>query len=112
MRVWLAVFLGLSVIAAVGWSSTDVMSIANPRIRRVQTSQGDSSIAGQFQTSASGWLWNYTEVYLHNGVKFRKLSEREKQAVANGDKNVQTTIIPTAQHDFRGVIGDVDRAVR
>ncbi len=112
MKSWFAVFLAMSLMAAIGWSTNDVSPIANPKIRRIQTNQGDSSLVGQFQTSASGWLWNYTEVYLHNGVKFRKLSEAEKREVEQGNiQKVQTTIIPTAEKDFRGVFGDVDRAV-
>lgn len=112
MRTWLAPFLGISLMAAIGWSSTDVSPITNPRIRRVQTPDGDSSLSGQFQTSASGYLWSYTEVYLHNGIKLRRMTEREKISQGlNDGNNHGTTIIPSANRDFRGVFGDVERAV-
>lgn len=112
MKPWHAAFLGLSLMAAMGWSADDVSPIANPPIRRVQTDQGDSSLAGQFQTSASGWLWSYTEVYLHNGIKLRRMTEQEKaQAGLNDGRNHGTTIIPHANKDFRSVFGDVERAV-
>lgn len=112
MKAWHAAFLGLSLMAAIGWSVDDVSPIANPPIRRVQTDQGDSSLAGQFQTSASGWLWSYTEVYLHNGIKLRRMTEQEKaKAGLNDGRNHGTTIIPHADKDFRSVFGDVERAV-
>lgn len=112
MKAWHITFLGVSVMAAMGWSASDVSPITSPPIRRVQTNQGDSSLAGQFQTSISGWLWSYTEVYLHNGIKLRRMSEQEKaQAGLNDGRNHGTTIIPDAKRDFRYVFGDVERAV-
>jgi hypothetical protein len=112
MRTWLAPFLGISLMAAIGWSSIEVSPITNPRIRRVQTAEGDASLAGQFQTSASGFLWAYTEVYLHNGIKLRRMTEKEKvQQGLNDGRNHGTTIIPDATRDFRGVFGDVERSV-
>lgn len=112
MKAWHITFLGVSVMAAMGWSASDVSPITSPPIRRVQTAQGDSSLAGQFQTSISGWLWSYTEVYLHNGVKLRRMTEAEKaQAGLNDGRNHGTTIIPDAKKDFRYVFGDIERAV-
>ncbi len=112
MKSWHAAFLGLSLMAAMGWSADDVSDIANPPIRRVQTDQGDSSLAGQFQTSASGWLWSYTEVYLNNGIKLRRMTEQEKvERGLNDGQNHGITIIPPPSKDFRSIFGDVERAV-
>lgn len=112
MKAWFAPFAGLSLMAAIGWSTTEISPIVNPHIRRERTTAGDTSLAGQFQTSASGSLWTYTEVYLSNGVKLRRQTLEEKQAKGlNKGKDYGTTIIPDAQHDFRGVFGDVERSV-
>lgn len=108
---WTA-FFGLSIMAGIGWSTSEVAPIANPPLRRVRTDLGDSSMAGQFQTSASGWLWVYTEEYLHNGIKLRRMTEAEKkEAGYNDGRNHGTPIIPAADKDFRGVFGDVERSV-
>ncbi|MBC8064041.1 MAG: hypothetical protein H7Y17_04375 [Chlorobia bacterium] len=112
MRPWFASFMALSLMAAIGWSTTEVSPITNPRIRRVQTDQGDASITGQFQTSVSAWLWNYTEVYFHNGIKLRRMSESEKKANGLDDGQTHgTPVIPSADKDFRSVFGDVERSV-
>lgn len=112
MKTWLAPFLGISLMAAIGWSSTDVSPHTSPPIRRVRTSEGDSSLLGQFQTSASGHLWSYTEVYLQNGIKLRRMTEKEKISQGlNDGNNHGVTIIPDASRDFRGVFGDVERAI-
>jgi hypothetical protein len=112
MKGWLAPFLGLSLMAGIGWSTSEVSAITSPKIRRVQTDQGDSSVIGQFQTSSSGWLWAYTEEYLHNGIKLRRMSEKEKKEFKlDSGRNYGITIIPHADKDFRGVFGDVERAV-
>jgi hypothetical protein len=112
MKTGLAAFLGLSLMAGIGWSTTEVSPITNPRLRRIQTDQGDSSLAGQFQTSASGWLWNYTEVYLHNGINLRRMTEAEKKQYNLDDgKNHGIAVIPHAGKDFRGVFGDIERSI-
>jgi hypothetical protein len=99
-------------MAGIGWNATEVSPVVNPRIRRVQTNEGDSSILGQFQTSASGWLWSYTEVYLNNGIKLRRMTGAEKKAQnLPAGQNFGQTIIPGKSEDFRGIIGDVERAV-
>ncbi len=99
-------------MAAMGWSTGNVSPETNPPMRRIQTSQGDASLAGQFQTSVSGWLWEYTEVYLNNGIKYRKMTEQEKQsAEKDGEPGQEVTSIPSASKDFRSVFGDVERAV-
>jgi hypothetical protein len=112
MKGWLAPFLALSLMAGIGWSTDEVSAVANPKMRRVQTDKGDSSLTGQFQTSASGWLWSYTEVYLHNGITLRRMTEAEKKEYKlNDGKNHGITVIPHADKDFRGVFGDIERNV-
>lgn len=86
-----------------------------------ETSAG-ASLLGQFRTSVSGWLWVRTDLYLHNGVAMRPLSERELEAGRVGvgskdntdgalhDDSKIVTVIPSAERDFRGVFGDIHRA--
>lgn len=82
-----------------------------------------ASLLGQFRTSASSWLWLRTDLYLHNGVEMRPLSDEEiaagqkgvggrkdgHEAIMNDDRIV--TVIPSAKDDFRGLFGDLERAV-
>jgi hypothetical protein len=81
-----------------------------------------ASVLGQFRTSTTGWLWLRTDLYLHNGVEMRPLSQEEVRAGRKGvgssdaelgailgdDKIV--TVIPSKERDFRGVFGDIERA--
>lgn len=83
-----------------------------------------ASLLGQFRTSFSTWLWLKTDLYLHNGVEMRVLTERELEGgsrairdgdgwhQAIGDEQSMTTVVPDAASDFRGVLGDVERAVQ
>jgi len=110
LRAWFAPFAGLTLMAAIGWSSIDVSPVVNPPIRHVRVE--DSSVVSQLQTSASGYLWTYTEVYLHNGIKLRRQTEQEKRANGlNDGREHGITVIPGADKDFRGVFGDVERSV-
>lgn len=80
-----------------------------------------ASVLGQFRTSATGWLWLRTDLYLHNGVEMRQLSEQEKRAghkgVGSSDEelgeilgdNMAVTLIPSKDRDFRGIFGDIER---
>jgi hypothetical protein len=57
-------------------------------------------------------LWTYTEVYLENGVKLRKMTAAEKAEYGLDDGNSHgIPVIPTRRKDFRGIMGDVERAV-
>lgn len=112
MKSWMIPFFGVSLMAGIGWSTVDVAPLVNPPLRRERSDLGDSSITGQIQTSASGWLWVYTEEYLHNGIKLRRMTETEKkQAGLDDGRNHGIPIIPPASQDFRSVFGDVERAV-
>lgn len=82
-----------------------------------------SSLLGQFRTSVSSWLWLRTDLYLHNGVQMRPMTEAERkqgletcEAKDDGheklhDESAVTTVIPSADRDFRGIVGDAERAV-
>lgn len=86
-------------------------------------SQAGATLLGQFRTNISSWLWLKTDLYLHNGVEMRPQTQAEidagEQAVkdgdgwheAIGDKERLVTSIPGANHDFRGVFGDIDREI-
>jgi tetratricopeptide (TPR) repeat protein len=82
---------------------------------------GAVSLIGQFRTSVSGWLWVRTDLYMHNGVQMRPLTEMEKDKGRTGtmgndgyDQDIAAkahiTVIPSKDRDFRGVFGDIERA--
>lgn len=83
-----------------------------------------TSLLGQFRSSVSSWLWLRTDLYLHNGVEMRPLSDSERRAGDRAasatdaedrklhDDSAYTTVVPRAEHDFRGVFGDVERATQ
>ncbi|MBS1704276.1 MAG: hypothetical protein JST40_00265 [Armatimonadetes bacterium] len=84
-------------------------------------SHASASLLGQFRTNISAWLWLRTDLYLHNGVTLRPRTEFEraqgKRAVGSGDElgkyqgdDNNVTVIPSKEHDFRGWIGDLERA--
>lgn len=80
-----------------------------------------SSLLGQFRTNTSAWLWLRTDLYLHNGVQMRPLTDSElknhegssstdnEEHELHDDSKI-TTVVPSADHDFRGILGDVERA--
>lgn len=81
-----------------------------------------ASLLGQFRTSASSFLWLRTDLYVHNGVEMRPLSDEELAAGARGvggkkddhesihnDDRI-VTVVPSADRDFRGLFGDLERA--
>jgi len=81
-----------------------------------------ASLLGQFRTSLSSWLWVRTDLYLHNGVQMRPMTDGELRqgikASSSADgldedqgKFTETTIIPPAERDFRGIFGDVERTM-
>ena len=83
-----------------------------------------ASLLGQFRTNTSSWLWLRTDLYLHNGVEMRPLSEQEiargKRGLGSKDQHAEgvhddskiTTVIPSKEEDFRGIFGDLDRATK
>lgn len=85
-----------------------------------QETQAAASLLGQFRTSLDAWLWVRTDVYLHNGVEMRPLTTAELKRGLSIDqaapqerdlgKESVVTVIPDAARDFRGPIGDIERA--
>lgn len=83
-----------------------------------------ASLLGQFRTSLSSWLWLRTDLYLHNGVEMRTLSKQELASGKKGvggsetgedrlhDDTIIVTVIPDKSRDFRGWMGDVERATK
>lgn len=121
--------LGAVLVAAIGsiggWVST-FEPVIHPAVktesRQVNEEQAGASLLGQFRTSFTSWLWLRTDLYLHNGVEMRKLTESEmksgEEAAHNADHDddglcvdgTTATVIPSAERDFRGVFGDIERA--
>lgn len=115
-------------VAVTGMNLGAVHSEVHPPVRPSNLDASDThasvSLLGQFRTSVSSWLWVRTDLYLHNGVEMRPLSEAEVKAGVKGvggsekgeeqlhdDDNI-VTVVPTAERDFRGIFGDVERATR
>lgn len=83
-----------------------------------------ATLLGQFRTSVSSWLWLRTDLYLHNGVEMRQLTESERkrgiQGVGNSehgqdalhDDSSIVTVVPSKERDFRGFFGDIERATK
>ncbi len=80
------------------------------------------TVLGQFRTTISSWLWLRTDLYLHNGVEMRTLTDEEMASGRTGvggdehgpgavhDDFRIVTVVPEASRDFRGLIGDLERA--
>ena len=120
-------FVPIMLLAGAGALGHFVQDEVNPPVPpqglEAHESHAAASLLGQFRTSASAWLWLRTDLYLHNGVEMRPLSDEEKaaghkgvgghndghEAIMNDDAIV--TVVPAAINDFRGVLGDVERAV-
>lgn len=83
-----------------------------------------ASVLGQFRTTTTGWLWLRTDLYLHNGVEMRMLSDEELKAGRTGvgskdeelgellNDNKTVTLVPPKDRDFRGIFGDIERATQ
>jgi len=83
-----------------------------------------ASVLGQFRTTTTGWLWLRTDLYLHNGVEMRMLSDDELKAGRKGagskdvelgellNDNKTVTLVPPKDRDFRGIFGDIERATQ
>lgn len=89
----------------------------------IHETHAGASLLGQFRTNFTSWLWLRTDLYLHNGVEMRRLSNPElasgKKGVGGDEHEEEThhhddskivSIIPAAKDDFRGILGDVERA--
>ena len=83
-----------------------------------------ASLFGQFRSNMSDFLWLMVDKYLHSGIDMRGLTREEKEQntaekVNNGTTEAgnrqhtdETTIVPTARTDWRGVLGDIERDIK
>lgn len=84
-----------------------------------------ASLLGQFRTSAAAWLYLRADLYLHNGVEMRALTDAERRKGEHGvggsedahhasdklhDDSSIVTVVPPKEEDFRGFFGDLERA--
>jgi hypothetical protein len=121
-----APLIGISLLAAGGFSVSGLAPVLNPPSTpaglEAHETHASASLLGQFRTSTSSWLWLRTDLYLHNGVEMRQMTEGERHAglvtedaAEDGnkkliDESTVLTIVPPKNRDFRGVFGDIERA--
>ncbi len=84
-------------------------------------SNAAASLVGQFRTNTAAWMWLRTDLYLHNGVELRPMTDAERALGVGGsqpapghelhDESAVTTVVPPPERDFRGWMGDVERSV-
>lgn len=116
----------LAVMAGAGYGVKGLKPICNPVVPvaglEAHETHGSVSLLGQFRTSVSGWLWVRTDLYLHNGVQMRPMLAAEHHRGVDSehgsdgiDEQIKhgavVTVIPSADRDFRGVLGEVERQV-
>lgn len=114
-----ALFTGGWMVGSLG---ATVSPTGNPPGLEAHETHGSTSLLGQFRTSFSSWLWVRTDLYLHHGVEMRALTDQERRSGVQGvgsvdnrdnalhDDDAHVSVIPTADHDFRGLFGDLERA--
>lgn len=100
-------------------------TVVSPPVRpdglEAHESHASASMLGQFRTSAAASIYLRADLYLHNGVEMRPLSSeeikrgrhgvggsKEEQALHNDGGIV--TVVPAKKDDFRGILGDLERA--
>ena len=92
-----------------------------------------ASLFGQFRSSVADFLWLKVDKYTHNGVEIRGLTQAEKTGAVKagsvkadavksaGGKDAEgmrahsgseTTVIPSANRDWRGPLGALEREVQ
>ena len=114
------------ILAAAGLSfkAADLQSKVHP----VQATEGleaheeaaGASILGQFRASSASWLYLHTDLYLHNGVQMRPLTKSEQDSGVQAEHSAESekeldhegqlvTAIPSADRDFIGIVGEMER---
>ncbi|HTQ09137.1 MAG TPA: hypothetical protein VMI31_03615 [Fimbriimonadaceae bacterium] len=124
MKAHLLLISVLGGAGAFSLNAGNVTPIVNPPVRVSGLDAHDGSAAasllGQFRTNISAWLWVHTDLYLHNGVHMRPITDAERKAGIQIEgpradsviyKEVSITLVPSPERDYRGIVGDVDRAV-
>lgn len=129
MKSWLLSVGIFGAALGVGWRLPELRPVISPSQKSssldAHETSATASLVGQFRTSLSSWLWLKTDLYLHNGVQMRRMTreeiasgreaetprhEGEHDEIAKDETDV-VTVIPPRERDFRGVFGDVERAV-
>ncbi len=125
MKTPLAVSLAISSVLFLGVHATDLSETLGKDRRHAgldaHETHASMSLLGQARTNISSWLWLKSDLYLHNGVEMRPLTDEEKrkgvaaQTAANdGHEQLfsesDVTVVPSKRDDFRGSFGDVERA--
>ncbi|HVL40363.1 MAG TPA: tetratricopeptide repeat protein [Fimbriimonadaceae bacterium] len=119
--------LALSLMALSGRAVSGLEAAIQPaapnQALEVHESHASASLLGQFRTSVSAWLWVRTDLYLHNGVEMRPMTDWERrqgrethEAAHDGherlhDESHVTTVVPAAEYDFRGLFGHIEREI-
>ena len=117
--------LCFAAMAGSGWFATSlgpqVDVPRDPAGLEANETHASASLLGQFRTNLSSWLWLRTDLYLHNGVEMRQLTDDEAKAGVEGeaaaeghelhDESHSTTAVPPKERDFRGIFGDIERTV-
>ncbi|MCX7014365.1 MAG: hypothetical protein NTW86_17740 [Candidatus Sumerlaeota bacterium] len=121
----LLAFALLAFLAALGPSAREVARRAHERPGALsaaedlekRNSNAFAMILGEVRASAADLMFTKTERYLHYGVAYKPHMEINPTAVEGGaqeaehDENVPT-IIRAKADDFRGFLGDLERAVK
>jgi hypothetical protein len=121
---WLVGVAAVGVMAACGACVSGLDATIHPADAPAgldaHETHASASLLGQFRSSASAWLWLRTDLYLHNGVEMRPMTDwekshgRENHGAAKGeelmDESSVVTLVPPAERDFRGIFGDIERA--
>jgi len=127
LRTLLPAFVFVGIGVGAGTSIGVVKPEVQPRTKVVgldaHETHASATLLGQFRTSISSYLWLRTDLYLHNGVEMRRLTDAEIQAGKKGvgssdnhhgdhghNDDFVVTVVPSADRDFRGFLGDIDRA--
>jgi hypothetical protein len=123
--VGVLIALGLTagaLVPGVGKETNPPTQVSN--LEASETHAG-ASLLGQFRTSVAASLFMRADLYLHNGVEMRALTEAERRQGEHGvggsedahiasdkmhDDSSIVTVVPGAKDDFRGVFGDIERA--
>ncbi|MBL8060978.1 MAG: hypothetical protein JNK63_09725 [Chthonomonas sp.] len=114
------------IVCAFAIASGFVAPAVEPEVRPKAEASGlhahethaSASLLGQFRTSITSWLWLRTDLYLHNGVEMRPLTDQELEVGQQGVTSAESlhkeglTVVPAAERDFRGTLGDIERATR
>lgn len=122
--------LFLLVLSTAGlWLTGHLINTVSPEQKRnpasaeaneVYEHEASASLVGEFRSSVAGYLWAKTDEYLHGGVLLRAMTNKEKSGIArsatSGDEvqrhEGETSVIPEAERDPRGVWGDLERNIK